>query len=173
MSWSSVGDWLKDNAGSGVSLVGSLLTGNIPGAVAAGMSMVSGATGSDNPLVALSELQGNPDAMVKLKELYYKNEESIRQHIESMQRLELEDKQSEHVVTQRTIVEGQRVSEKGFEKLSRPAMAWVSLLGTMGYAFYALEKYEQADLVVLSVLSAGYLAWMGLRTLDKRNPPKV
>ena len=65
MDWSSVGDWIKGNAGSGAALVGSLLTGNIPGAVAAGMSLVSGATGTDNPSDALMQLQTNPDAMLK------------------------------------------------------------------------------------------------------------
>jgi hypothetical protein len=33
MSWSSVGEWLKTNTGSGLALVGSLLTGNVPGAI--------------------------------------------------------------------------------------------------------------------------------------------
>ena len=39
MNWSDVGSWLKDNAGTGAALVGSLLTGNVPGAVAAGVAL--------------------------------------------------------------------------------------------------------------------------------------
>lgn len=49
MEWRDVGDWLKNNAGPGAALVGSLLTGNIPGAIAAGVSLVGGATGEANP----------------------------------------------------------------------------------------------------------------------------
>lgn len=39
--WGKVGGWLKDNAGTGAALVGSLLTGNAPGAIAAGISLVT------------------------------------------------------------------------------------------------------------------------------------
>ena len=30
MNWTDVGSWIKDNAGTGAALVGSLLTGNVP-----------------------------------------------------------------------------------------------------------------------------------------------
>ena len=81
MDWKSLGGWIKENAGTGAALVGSLLTGNVPGAVAAGVSLVSGATGTDDPEKALHQLQGNPEALLKLKELYYQNEASVRSHI--------------------------------------------------------------------------------------------
>jgi hypothetical protein len=61
MKWSKVGGWLKDNAGTGTALIGSLLTGNVPGAIAAGVSLVSGATGSNDPSEVLAQLQGNPE----------------------------------------------------------------------------------------------------------------
>jgi len=67
MNWKDVGGWLKDNAGSGTALVGSLLTGNVPGAVAAGVALVSSATGSTNPNDALAALQGDPTTMIRLK----------------------------------------------------------------------------------------------------------
>lgn len=91
MKWKTVGKWIKDNAGSGTALVGSLLSGNVPGAIAAGVSLVSSATGKDTPEEALIQLQNDPEALVKLKELYYKNEEDIRSHIEKMVELELTD----------------------------------------------------------------------------------
>jgi len=168
MNWGSVGDWIKDNAGTGASLIGSLLTGNVMGAVSAGVSLVSGATGTDNPQLALQELTTNPDALVKLKELYYKNEDSVRKHIETIHLANLEDAQKEHDTTSRVIVEGQKAAEKGFEKNSRPAMAWVSLLATIAYAFVGLYKDIPTDLLTIGVLSGGYFAWMGLRTIDKR-----
>jgi len=172
MDWSDVGGWIKDNAGTGASLVGSLLTGNIAGAVAAGVSLVSGATGTDNPALALQELTNNPDAMVKLKELYYKNEDSVRKHIETIHLADLEDKQKEHETTAKVIVEGQKVATGWFEKNSRPMMAWVSLLSTIAYAFVGLNKGTATDLLTIGVLSGGYFAWMGLRSIDKRTNTK-
>lgn len=168
MSWGKVGDWIKDNAGTGASLIGSLLTGNVLGAVSAGVSLVSGATGTDNPVLALQELKTNPDAMIKLKELYYKNEDSIRKHIETMALAELEDKQKEHETTSKVIIEGQKNAEGWFEKNSRPAMAWVSLIFSGIYVSECLSTDTTINFLALSVLSAGYLAWMGLRTIDKR-----
>lgn len=38
-SLGKVGDWIKNNAGSGTALVGSLLTGNATGEPAAGISL--------------------------------------------------------------------------------------------------------------------------------------
>lgn len=172
-SWSKVGDWIKDNAGNGASLVGSLLTGNIQGAIAAGMSIVSGATGTDNPDRALNELKNNPEALVKLKELYYKNEDSVRKHIETIRLAELEDAQKEHETTANVIVQGQKAAEKGFEKLSRPLMAWVSLLATIAFCFVSLNKGIPIDFVAVGILSSPCFAWMGLRTIDKRTQAKL
>lgn len=173
MSWSKVGDWLKDNAGTGAALVGSLLTGNVPSAIAAGVSLVSGATGTNDPEKALESLITNPDSVLKLKELTYKNEESIRNHIEAMALAEIEDKQKEHETTSKVIIDGQKNAEGWFEKNSRPAMAWVSLIATIAYCFYGLEKQESLSEIAIVVLSGGYFAWMGLRTLDKRNAAKL
>ena len=53
MNWSDVGSWLKTNAGTGTALIGSLLTGNVHGAIAAGVSLVSSATGQSDPQKAL------------------------------------------------------------------------------------------------------------------------
>ncbi len=170
--WKSVGNWIKGNAGTGVSIIGALLTGGTSAAIAAGMSLVTGATGTDKPEEALEQLKNNPDALVKLKKLYYDNESSIRKHHEEMLRLELEDNQHEHATTANVIVEGQRVAEKGFEKLSRPLMAWVSLLATVGYAFLALSRDVDVDILVIGIISSPCFAWMGLRSVDKRKPKK-
>ena len=173
MSWDKVGGWIKDNAGTGASLIGSLLTGNIAGAVSAGVSLVSGATGTDNPELALQELTNNPDAMVKLKEIYYKNEDSVRRHIETIHLADLEDKQKEHETTARVIVEGQKAATGWFEKNSRPMMAWGSLLFTFWYLGYALIKGVTVSDIGLVVASGGYFAWMGLRSLDKKTAAKI
>jgi len=167
-SWSKVGDWLKDNAGTGASLIGSLLTGNVLGAVSAGVSLVSGATGTNNPELALRELTTNPEAMIRLKELYYKNEDSIRKHIETIHLADLEDAQKEQETTANVIVQGQKIAEKGFEKMSRPAMAWLSLIATIAFCFVSMDKAIAIDFVAVGILSSPCFAWMGLRTIDKR-----
>lgn len=172
MSWSDVGGWLKDNAGNGAALIGSLLTGNVMGAVAAGASMVSGVTGSTDPSEALKRLQADPALIVELEKVKNEREAEVNRHLETITLAELEDVQKEHDTTARVIIEGQKNAEGGFEKNSRPAMAWVSLLATIVYAFYALENALTIDVLMVSILSGGYIAWMGLRTIDKKTLAK-
>lgn len=90
MNWTDVGSWIKDNAAPGAALVGSLLTGNVPGAVAAGVALVSGATGTADPAAALQALQGDPSTMVRLRELANEEAASIRQHMQEMTRMQLD-----------------------------------------------------------------------------------
>ena len=130
MNWSDVGDWLKDNAGTGVALVGSLLTGNVPGAVAAGVALVSGATGQNDPAKALAQLQTDPATVVRLRELALQEETSIREHIRAMTEAELKDKQAEHQQTQETIRSGDN-AEDAFVRRTRPAQSWVSLFAAL------------------------------------------
>jgi hypothetical protein len=94
--WKDVGDWLKTNGGTSAALVGSLLVGNIPGAVAAGVSLVAGATGHATPDAALQAFQSDPATVVKLKELAVQDDQNIRLHIQKMTELDLTDKQAEH-----------------------------------------------------------------------------
>lgn len=173
MSWSDVGDWIKENANNGAALVGSLLTGNVPGAIAAGVSMVSGVTGTTEPEKALERLKADPKLAIELERVKNERAEEVNRHIESIAIAELEDKQKEHETTAKVIVEGQKAAETGFEKKSRPAMAWVSLLATILYAFVGLFKGSPVDLLTITVLSGGYYAWMGLRSLDKNTASKL
>ncbi|NCP97713.1 hypothetical protein GW796_05665 [archaeon] len=182
MKWSDVGDWVKENAGAGVGLVGSLLTGNIPGAIAAGVSMVSSATGSDDPDKALSILQSNPEATLKLKELYFKNEDSIRSHLEQMTKLDLEDKQKEHEQTQLTIRNADNATDE-YVRRTRPKMAKQSFwLGSLyccimelgnSISFFDSNNIEHqllssgANWEIATLLFSGAFAYMGLRTMDK------
>lgn len=162
MAWSDVGDWIKKNAGTGASLVGSLLTGNVPGAVAAGVSLVSGATGSDDPDVALAELQNNPEAKLKLRELAYENEADIREHIRHMKQLELEDAQKQHETTQETIRAADQ-AEDSFVRRTRPGQSWVSLFAALAYVFIN----DQPDIMILGALLTLPWAYAGLRQIGK------
>lgn len=166
MDWSSVGGWIKENAGTGAALVGSLLTGNVPGAVAAGVSLVSGATGTDDPEQALRQLQGNPDALVKLKQLYLENEADVREHIREMKRLELEDAQRSHETTQQTIRNSDN-SQYAFVRNTRPGQSWVSLVAALVYVFLHTYKGTQVDIYVLGALLTLPWAYAGLRQIGK------
>lgn len=162
MKWSKVGNWLKENAGTGTALIGSLLTGNVPSAVAAGVSLISSATGSDDPDQVLAQLQGNPESMLKLKELYYQNEASVRQHLETMTKLEMEDEQAKHRETQETIRAGDQVEDK-FVRRTRPAQSWISLIAALFYALYN----ESPDVMILGALLTLPWAYAGLRQVGK------
>lgn len=173
MNWSDVGDWIKGNAGNGVSLVGSLLTGNISGAIAAGVSMVSGVTGTTDPEKALIALQTDPKLLIELERVKNERSAEINRHIETMALAEIEDKQKEHETTAKVIIEGQKIATGWFEKNSRPMMAWCSLGFTFWYLGYALVKVVSVSEIGLIVASGGYFAWMGLRSLDKKTAAKI
>jgi hypothetical protein len=162
VSWTKVGDWLKGNSGTGAALIGSLLTGNVPAAVAAGVSLVSSATGTTDPNHALNLLQTNPAAMVELKRIAQQEEQSIRAHIEAMTRLQLEDTQAEHRETQATIRAGD-TAEDPFVRRTRPAQSWLSLAGALLYVFIT----ESPDIGVLMALLALPWTYAGLRQVGK------
>lgn len=171
MSWKKVGSWLKDNAQEGAALVGSLLTGNVPGAIAAGAALVSDATGTSDPEKALSFLQHDPNTMLKLKELAAQENQSIRSHLQRMYELELDDKQHEHSETQMTIRNGD-TSEDPYVRHTRPKIARQSWYVTGGYIvlFEVLKTFgvgvgATMELALVLIAPAGtYLGW---RSLDK------
>jgi len=162
MSWEDVGQWLKTNAGTGAALVGSLLTGNVPGAVAAGVALVSSATGTTDPALSMKVLQSHPDVLTKLQELANANEQSIRSHIEAMELAKLQDAQAEHHETQQTIRLADR-TEDPFVRRTRPGQSWVSLFAAIAYVF----AQQEPDVWILGTLLTLPLAYAGLRTSDK------
>ncbi len=172
MKWSDVGDWLKRNAGPGAALVGSLLTGNIPGAVSAGISLVSSATGTTEPDLAIQHLQANPEAMVKLKELAFREADSIRAHIQAMEEARLKDEQAAHEQQQETIRSGDNAQDE-YVRQTRPMMARQSWYATASY-IVLFEAGKAFDLIktgavmeLAMVLMAPAAAYLGFRSLDK------
>lgn len=171
MEWSDVGKWLKDNAGSGAALVGSLLTGNIPAAVAAGVALVSSATGQNDPAKVMAALQNDPAVMLRLRELAVQEESSIRDHIRAMEELRLTDLQAEHREQQETI-RGGDTAEDPYVRQTRPLMARQSWYATMTYVFLfegakALSYGQGANWDLAMILLAPSAAYMGFRTWDK------
>ena len=162
MSWKKIGDFLTDNASAGVGLVGSLLVGNVPGAIAAGAALVSSATGTTNPSESLNTLQSNPETMVRLRELQIQNEQSIREHLETMTRLQVEDVQASHHETQETIRNGDN-AEDYLVKWTRPGQSWVSLIAALIYVF----KAEPVNVTVLGLLLTLPWTYAGLRQVGK------
>jgi hypothetical protein len=162
MNWSGVGDWLKGNAGTGAALVGSLLTGNIPGAVAAGVALVSSATGTTDPAAALQSLQTDPATMVRLKELAVQENDSIRKHIQAMTEIELKDKQEEHKQTQETTRSGDN-SQDIVVRRTRPLQSWLSLIAAISYVFVT----DDPDITILGLLLTLPWTYAGLRQIGK------
>lgn len=161
--WDKVGNWLKENGGQGVALVGSLLTGNVAGAVAAGVSLVTSATGHGDPDAVLAQLQGNPESLVELKRLAYQEQENIRLHVRAMAELDYKDVQAEHHETQETIRAGDKAEDK-LVRWTRPLQSWLSLAAGITYVFVR----DAPDEFILGTLLALAWAYHGLRTMDKR-----
>ncbi|NKD67877.1 hypothetical protein [Haematospirillum jordaniae] len=162
MQWSDVGQWIKNNGGHGASLVGSLLTGNLPAAVASGIAMVSSATGTDSPEAALRELQSNPAAVIRLREISLEDDKSTRAHIEAMARAEMEDSQHAHHETQETIRGGDRASDRLIRWI-RPGQSTLSLLAGIAYVWQA----PAPDPYALTLLFSLPGAYFGLREFGK------
>lgn len=173
MNWSDIGEWLKLNAPAGAALVGNLLVGNVPGAVAAGVSLVSSATGTSDPVKALAALQNDPATMLKLRELAVQEEASIREHIRLMEEARLKDEQAAHAEQQQTIRSGDNATDE-YVRRTRPMMARQSWFATVGYvigfetlkAFGVIQTGASVELALLVLAPAG--AYLGFRSLDKR-----
>ena len=173
MTWQAVGDWLKNNAGTGAALVGSLLTGNIPAAVAAGVSLVSTATGEATPAKALQALQADPGVMLRLRELAIQEEASIREHIRTMEEMRLKDEQAAHHEQQETIRGGDKAEDE-YVRHTRPRMARQSWYATALYVigFEALKAAgvfgSGASVELAMLIGAPAAAYLGFRSWDKR-----
>lgn len=166
MTWSGVGDWLKGNAGTGAALVGSLLTGNIPGAVAAGVALVTGATGEGDPDKVLERLQTDPATVIRLRELAVQEEASIREHIRAMTEMQLKDGQAEHETTQKTIQSGDN-AEDVVVRRTRPLQSWLSLVAAIAYVAYCTSANKVVEEMVLGLLLTLPWAYAGLRQVGK------
>jgi len=172
MEWSKVGQWLENNAGPGAALVGSLLSGNLPGAIAAGAAMVSSATGTTDPAVALHTLQTDPATLVRLKELAQQDAEAVRSHIRDMAQIEAEDAQAAHAEQQATIRAGDTATDE-YVRRTRPQMARQSWYAGCAYilvfeALKALDLFKtgaSVELAMILLSPAG--AYIGFRTWDK------
>lgn len=173
MSWKSVGEWLTKHGGAGAALVGSLVVGNVPGAIAAGVSMISSATGESVPERALEALQHEPGSLLKLRELAAKENDAIREHIRAMEELRLKDEQAAHKEQQDTIRSGDNSNDE-YVRHTRPKMARQSWYVTAGYVV-AFEAVKTSGLVAVGaswelamLLMAPAAAYLGFRSFDKR-----
>jgi hypothetical protein len=162
MDWKDVGSWLSNNAGTGAALVGSLLTGNVPGAVAAGVALVSGATGEALPEKALTAFQTDPSTVLKLKEMALADEASIREHIRAMTEMQLKDLQAEQEETGKTVRSGDNAEDR-LVRWTRPLQAWLGLVASIAYVF----TRPVPDVTILGILLALPWAYSGLRQIGK------
>lgn len=163
MNWSDVGSFLKQNQKGVAGLVGSLLTGNVVGAVSAGASMVAQATGTTDPDQALATLQSDPRALIRLEEIAAAREAEVNRHLESVMALELQDKQRSHSETQQTIRNGDNA--EGLVKYVRPSHATISLLAAVYFGLFT----ESPDIMTLGAFLTLPFTYAGLREIGKRN----
>ena len=163
MNWSKVGDFIKDNAGNGAALIGTLLTGGTGPAIAAAISMVSNATGTNDPEKALQALSDKPELMVELERIRLKRATEIDSHIATMELAKIEDAQKAHEQTQLTVRNGD--NQKGAIKWVRPVHATASLTAAIFYVFYAIV----IDWAVLTALLALPTTYAGLREFGKHS----
>jgi hypothetical protein len=167
MNWEGVGSWLKDHGVDGLGLVGSLLTGNVRGAVSAGQALVSKAAGTSNPAEALTRLQADPAVQVRLKELYYANQVMVKNHLKAMADIETEQLRER----MNTVREGDKATDE-FVRRTRPVMARQSWQATVAYGlgcwlFQAFTGSDIFNMYLAGTLSAPAWAYLGLRTGDK------
>jgi hypothetical protein len=162
MNWSEVGEWVKNNAGRGATLVGALLTGGTSAGIAAAISMITSATGQSTPDAAMAALQTDPATVVRLRELYFQNEASLREHTRLMEESRLNDEQKSHEQTQMTIRNGDD-AEDVVVKRTRPLQSSASLLAAIVYVFVK----DTPSIEVLGLLLALPWAYAGLRELGK------
>jgi hypothetical protein len=124
--------------------------------------LVSGATGTNDPATALQSLQTDPVTVVRLRELAVENEISIRQHIQAMEKMRLDDAAAEHHETQETIRAGDKAEDR-FVRWTRPAQSWLSLAAAIGYGI----TRENPSLELVALLLALPWAYAGLRQIGK------
>ena len=163
MNWSDVGKWISDNAAPGAALVGSLLTGNVPAAVAAGVALVGSATGQATPENALLSLQNDPATMIRLKELALQEAESVRKHIEAIELARLQDAQAEQAETAKVTISGDN-AEDVVVRRTRPIQSSLSLCAAIAYVFHS----QAPSVEILAALLALPMAYAGLRQWGKR-----
>ena len=160
--WARLGEWLHQHSGKGAALIGSLLTGGVPSAIATGAALVQSAAGSTNPSKILATLKASPESMVELERLAVEEGKSIRTHLAAMAQMKLEDQQHEHATTQTTVQAGDKAEDR-FVRWCRPGQSWVSLIGGMVYVF----TNDTPDMMILGVLLTLSFSYAGLRQVGK------
>ena len=167
MSWSDVGGFIKDNAGNSAALIGTLLTGGVGPAVAMGVSMISSATGTNDPDQALQKLKDDPKLFVELEKARLQRATDVDKHIETMALAEFEDAQKSHEQTQLTVRSGDNA--EGAIKWVRPGHATISLFAAIFYVF----TVSTVDWAVLGALLALPTSYAGLREFGKHSLNKT
>lgn len=171
LSWDEVGQYIKGNLESGVSLIGSLLMGNVPSAIANGISLVTSATGYDNPSQVIDALKSDKQTHARLRELYYANAADIRKSILEIEKARLEDAQKRHESTQATIRSGDNALDR-YVRRTRPRMARQSWGFTLAYCLgcvihKAVTGDDLFNTYIASIITAPAWGYIGFRTFDK------
>jgi len=123
MTWKDIGDFVK----KGAPLLGSVIGGPAGGAIGA---LVSSAFGEGEPDKLLAKLQGDPEAMTKLKELELKHRERLEELNLEAARIELEESKAYLADTQSARQrEAAIVQATGKKDVNLYVLAWVVVGG--------------------------------------------
>jgi hypothetical protein len=159
MNWSKVGDFISDNAGTGASILGALLTGGTSAAISSAISIVAGVTGTTDPDKAIKALQANPDLLLELEKAKLNRATEIDKHVLDMAKVS----SGEHEQTQLTVRNGDNA--EGNIKWVRPSHATVSLIVAIFYTFTA----DKIDWMILSAWLTLPFTYAGLREFGKHS----
>jgi len=178
-AWGKVGDFIKEKGSGLVAVAGSVLTGNIPGGIAAAASMLLEATGESDPEKVLDKLQKDPSMMSKMNEIALKYEVELRKYNQQMLVEQYKDVQSEHKETQDTIRAGDKAQDE-YVRRTRPLIARISFIVGCAYMVgmealnaFSTKVHSGADVQIAMVMFSPAWAYMGLRTWDKvKGQPK-
>ena len=154
-----IGAFIKKNGSGLLGLAGSVLTGNVLGGVNSVKSMITEATGTDNMSTAITRLRADPTMLVKLEEIAKANEADIRDHHQTMQKMEIEDLQKEHSEQQLTIRGGDQ-SPAEYVQETRPKIARQSWYATMTYII-GMEVLKLGHLLIVGTPAVNQLLFGG------------
>jgi hypothetical protein len=166
MNWSDVGTWIEKNAGPVASVIGTMVGGPIPAAVAAGVKLIAAATGKADPAGALQAFQTDPATVVRLQELANAAQEANLAHIEKMAEVEAQDAQASQREAQQTIRAADAATDP-FVRRARPKQAYLYTFAAILYPFACLLMHATIESFVLGTLMAYPIGYAGFRWNEK------
>jgi hypothetical protein len=172
MNWSDVGSWIEKYAGPVAAVVGTMVGGPVPAAVAAGVKIITEATGKGDPAGALEQLQKDPETVAKLQELANASKQANLAHIEKMAEVSAQDAQASQSETQKTIRAADAATDT-YVRHTRPNQSYGYTAAAIAYPFACLALGAHIEPLILGTLMAYPVTYLGARWNEKTTFMKV